>query len=609
LYIQEGNALRTEVLYGNQSKDYNQFITLCKTPFADGRENCPESDIAKFQFQSGSTTVIILSNKADHDASQHRRLLFFDAIRWKKFSPPTPTVTPSPTMVPGQTTRVSITQNSDDAGIAPGTCAFSHPNNEVYFGACANGGNITSGFRFNNIQIPRNAVIEDAYIAFSVDGEYTAPINVNIYGEASSNPPTFSSTNTPAQRPITSAFASWNITDRWLLGEKRNTPNLSMLVQEIVNRGDWNSGNSLAVIFKNAGSGSAHRRVIAIERASWDPNLHPAELVVTYRIGSTPTATPGSGTPGGATSTPQPPTPTPTATLPPTATPQPCFCSLICPQSSSPAALRILEQETPTPIPTPIPSDSSSRSFVQAASDASELATLLYRVRDEVMNQSAEGQRLTDLFYAYAPNLAQVFIAEPALYDEGVLIIKSFVPGLQAMLDETGDAVLITENQVTNMQAFLDELAELGDPDLQSIIQAELARRPLQSMIGMTMNDAWVYLNGYELTWLPPVSAANPYMVQSGRTIPLAFTVVDSHDNFVIDETITLQLVDSVGNIVIGPVGLGTNPTNGIVIQGSKYHYNLRTKDLPAGEYTLQVFYNAAAQTEPAIWTIRVKVK
>jgi hypothetical protein len=432
---------------------------------------------------------------------------------------------------------------------------------------------------------------------------------VNIYGEASSNPPTFSSTNTPSQRPITSAFASWNITDRWILSEKRNTPNLSMLVQEIVNRDDWNTGNSLAVIFKNAGSGSAHRRVIAIERASWDPNLHPAELVVTYRIGSTPTSTPGSGTPGGATSTPLPPTPTPTATLPPTATPEPCICPLICPQSSSPAALRMQEQETPTPIPTSIPSDSSSRSFVQAASDTSELTTLLYRVRDEVMSQSAEGQRLTDLFYTYAPNLAQVFIAEPALYDEGVLIIKSFVPGLQAMLDGNGDTVLIAEDQVTNMQAFLDELMELGDPDLQSVIQAELARRPLQSMIGMTMNDAWVYLNGYELTWLPPISNANPYMVQSGRTIPLAFTVVDSQGNFIVDETIKLQLVDSAGNIVIGPVGLGTNPVNGIVIQGGKYHYNLRTKDLPAGEYTLQVFYNAAAQAESAIWMIQVRSK
>ncbi len=225
------------------------------------------------------------------------------------------------------------------------------------------------------------------------------------------------------------------------------------------------------------------------------------------------------------------------------------------------------------------------------------------------MSQSAEGQRLTDLFYAYAPNLAQAFIAEPALYDEGVLIIKSFVPGLQAMLDGNGDAVLITESQVTNMQSFLDELMELGDSYLQSVIQSELARRPLQSMIGMTMNDAWVYLNGYELTWLPPISTANPYMVQPGRTIPLAFTVVDSQGNFIVDETIKLQLVDSAGNIVIGPVGLGTNPANGIVIQGGKYHYNLRTKNLPAGGYTLQVFYNANVQSEPASWIIQVKAK
>jgi len=107
--------------------------------------------------------------------------------------------TPTPTSTPptGQTIQIAISLGSDDGGTNPGDCAFSNTDNEVYLGACFNGGDITSGFRFQNVPIPPNANIENAYIRFTVDGQYTAPIHVQIDAEASGNPLTYSASCSP----------------------------------------------------------------------------------------------------------------------------------------------------------------------------------------------------------------------------------------------------------------------------------------------------------------------------------------------------------------------------------------------------------------------------
>jgi len=179
--------------------------------------------------------------------------------------------------------NTKITQGSDDAGINPTGCAFSATNNEVYLGACFSGGDIISGFRFNNIQIPKNATIKYALVTFTVDGTYTTPIDVQIYGEDAANSATFSAGSPPSSRSTPYPPVLWNIADTWSLGLRRTTPQLSSVVQNIVNRTDWVPGNSLSVIVKNAGS-TTHRRVIAIERSAFAPNLSPAKLIAAYDV-------------------------------------------------------------------------------------------------------------------------------------------------------------------------------------------------------------------------------------------------------------------------------------------------------------------------------------
>ncbi|MFN3491616.1 MAG: PxKF domain-containing protein, partial [Anaerolineales bacterium] len=260
---------------------------------------------------------------------------------------------------------------------------------------------------------------------------------------------------------------------------------------------------------------------------------------------------------------------------------------------------------TPTATPyssTPTPQTSSLR-----IAESIELTDLLYRVRDELLNTTTEGQRLSDLYYTYIPNIVQVLIAHPELSDSSFETMNLFAPSLQALLDGNGDSVVITIEQVQGLQSFLYALVQYGDEDLQSVILAELEKHPLENLVGLTMNGAWVQINGYEFEWLQPLGNANPYTTKQGNTIPVKFSLTDFENNFIEDESVYLQITDSNGNVVIGPVQVSNTPNTGIKIQGNQYHYNLKTKDLPIGSYTLEVFYNNGTQSEIKTITLTKK--
>jgi len=607
-FYHENGELKEVNLYANQTLGANQFNSLCKAPHPNG--NCPEDQKARFYLDAGATSIM-LSIRADYDVTQDEKILFFDAIRW---IPSSVAITPTPSTT--ITINSSITQGSNDGGINPTPCEFTLEDNEVYLGACFDGGDITSGFRFENIQVPRNANIESAYVRFTVDGEYTTPIQVQINGEASGNPILYSEASPPTNRVKTFNSTLWNITETWNLGERYNTPDLSAVIREIVIRNDWNPGQPISLIISNAGSTDV-RRVIGFERAESDPDLETAELVITYNTNPTPTPTsqPPNSTPLPTatpiiiqpTFTPLPVTPQPTDPPPPAGDPWICF---FCGSGCSASAQRLsLESVNPYGIPTAMPYSATPTPQVSSlrVAETIELADLLYRVRDELLNTTSEGQRLSDLYYTYIPNIVQVLISHPELSDSSFETMNLFAPSLQALLDGEGDSVTLTEEQVQGLQSFLDALIQYGDEDLQSVISAELEKHPLENFVGLTIDEAWSQINGYEFEWLSPMGNSNPYVAQQGSAIPVKFTITDFEGNFVEDETVYLQITDSNGNVVLAPIQVGNNPNNGIKIQGNQYHYNLKTKDLPVGSYTIEVFYNNGTQSD--IKTITLKKK
>ncbi len=236
-------------------------------------------------------------------------------------------------------------------------------------------------------------------------------------------------------------------------------------------------------------------------------------------------------------------------------------------------------------------------------------ADLLYRVRDELLNTSAEGRRYIDVYYAHSAEIAEIMLAYPKLDEQGLNVIDAFTPNLQSLLDGQGNSAVITAEQTQQAQAFLDALLPYASSALRQTIMDERARRPLETTVGMTMSEAWDYLNGYQLTWFPPLNTKKPYAAQQGRVIPVEFTLTDQNGNFVEDRSVTLRVLDANGLVVFSSIGISENPKQGISIQAEKYHYNLDTSSLQKGDYALQVLYNSLTPQTPSSWQVTVTSK
>lgn len=119
------------------------------------------------------------------------------------------------------------------------------------------------GIRFSDIQIPQGATISNAYIQFTADENQSDPAAITIYGQAVDNANTFIDLDfNISSRPQTSASVSWTPvawnTDDATSNEQ--TDDITSIVQEIVNRSGWQSGNSMAFLFEGSGTRSAYSR-------------------------------------------------------------------------------------------------------------------------------------------------------------------------------------------------------------------------------------------------------------------------------------------------------------------------------------------------------------
>lgn len=163
------------------------------------------------------------------------------------------------------------------------------------------------GLRFRSLAIPKGVQIVYAQIEFEVDETGSGSAAWEIYGQASDDASAFQVTNNDVtKRPRTAAVLWQNVPNWTAVNAKHQTPDLAAIVQTIVNRNGWESGNDMAFIITGTGQRTA-------ESYEGEPNAAPL-LRIDY-VYPTPTHTPTNT----STSTPTH-TPTNTATLIPTAT-------------------------------------------------------------------------------------------------------------------------------------------------------------------------------------------------------------------------------------------------------------------------------------------------
>jgi septal ring-binding cell division protein DamX len=156
----------------------------------------------------------------------------------------------------GQVTTLEtrVAASTDDAEQRPsGSTDRTSTDLELIYDA----GDQTVGIRFIGVTIPQGATIVNAYVQFKVDETGSTATALTIQGQASDNPPTFAATTWDiVSRSRTTAAISWSPapwTTVGTAGPDQRTSNLAPIVQEIVNRTGWSSGNSLVLIITGSG--------------------------------------------------------------------------------------------------------------------------------------------------------------------------------------------------------------------------------------------------------------------------------------------------------------------------------------------------------------------
>jgi len=190
-------------------------------------------------------------------------------------------------ILPVTTGSVSVrisTGNDDVEEYNSGTMLLGDSDIDLVFDSKTTG-NQKVGLRFNGIGIPQGASITSAYIQFTVDKVTTATTKLTLYGQDADNAAAFTSTKkNVSNRTKTTAYASWTPVSWSTTGALQQTSDLKTVVQEILDRSGWESGNSMAFII----TGTCTRTAVSFEKSSGAAALLYVEYTASLKAGSIP---------------------------------------------------------------------------------------------------------------------------------------------------------------------------------------------------------------------------------------------------------------------------------------------------------------------------------
>jgi len=128
-----------------------------------------------------------------------------------------------------------------------------------------NRGSQIVGLRFSALNIPQGAKIVRAAVQFKAARAALGDCALTLAAEsADSAPPFLPTRGNISSRPKTAARVAWSPAPwptKGEVGPDQQTPDLSPLIQEVVNRQGWQRGNAIVVII--AGSGT--RRAVSYD--------------------------------------------------------------------------------------------------------------------------------------------------------------------------------------------------------------------------------------------------------------------------------------------------------------------------------------------------------
>jgi hypothetical protein len=181
-----------------------------------------------------------------------------------------------PVYVDAAIAEEQVGASSNDATASAATIAWDY--NNTYDAVNATRTNPLCGFRFTTVPIPQGATIDSASWTPYVYSSTTDDPYCDIYGDDADSAADFSS-GKPEDRAYTTAAVSWIAT---AIGTGFvQSPDIASIVQEIVNRVGWASGNSLALLTIDPGVNYA----FTVYQWDYSDNSRASKFNCTYTAG------------------------------------------------------------------------------------------------------------------------------------------------------------------------------------------------------------------------------------------------------------------------------------------------------------------------------------
>lgn len=139
----------------------------------------------------------------------------------------------------------------------------------------------SAGLRFRNVPIPKDAKIILARLRIrpAVTDSTDPDVKLVIKGIKEPDTRPFTQASRPSQRAKTVNVTAWHIIKKWEVHEWAQTPNIALIIEELVAQDGWKAGNSLGFEIKDNGSASGQAESL------WDKSKddgYQAELDVWY---------------------------------------------------------------------------------------------------------------------------------------------------------------------------------------------------------------------------------------------------------------------------------------------------------------------------------------
>ncbi|MCA9348574.1 hypothetical protein KC878_00285 [Candidatus Saccharibacteria bacterium] len=151
----------------------------------------------------------------------------------------------------GSSYRDIVEEKGPDAASGPGVPYFTTSDLEMSYDGY-NFGHQTIGLRFRGLNAPKNATVNKAYIQFTTDETKQAgSIDLLVRAVASDNAPQWTNSSytalhtTQTAESVTWKPPNWNVVGASGANERVD---VTGIVQEIVNRSGWSTGNAIAFV-------------------------------------------------------------------------------------------------------------------------------------------------------------------------------------------------------------------------------------------------------------------------------------------------------------------------------------------------------------------------